>query len=430
MNKTHENRTGLRVGPWLGLLLLALMLLGWGQTGDVSPAAPSSSPPVQVARPLDQPALPVSTAEAQRTLEELNATYRHETAGKVADHNEVAAAADPTEFGIAVMGVDGQMISTGETDTVFSLQSMSKAFVFGLALADNGGQAMLEKVGVHATGLPYGSLAATEVRATRLQNPMVSSGAIAVTSTIAGATSQERWGRTQGFLGALAGRKVIPIKKVYAAETTDNAGSLAKAWALYQYGLLYCEPDDAVARYLRACAVGVTVEELATMGATLANSGVNPRTGKRVLSAEHVRGVLSAMVTAGMYDDSGPWLFRVGLPAKSGVSGGVVAVAPGRLAIAVYSPPLDEKGNSVRATKVIGELSKRWHLHILDPGTNSGPPVRVGGSSRAAETTACLATLPTILGSIGYGSATPSTTNALSPKSPTCPSTLGQTIGF
>ncbi len=358
----------IRVG--LLLPLLAMVLLGRGSIQDVSAAAPSPNAPSLVTNPSDQAALPISTAEAQRTLDELHVAYRGETGGKVARHNAVAANVDPRAFGIAVVSVDGQVVSTGDTDTVFPLQSMSKALVFGLALADNGEEAMLQKVGVHATGLPYGSLAATEVRATRLQNPMVSSGAIAVTSLIAGKTPQDRWNRVHAFLSALAGKTVTPIKQVYAAEMEHNTGSLAKAWVLKQYGLLYCGPDDAVARYLRACSVGVTVEDLATMGATFANGGVNPRTGIRVLSPEHARGVLSAMVTAGMYDDSGPWLFRVGLPAKSGVSGGVVAVAPGRLAIAVYSPPLDEKGNSVRATKVIAELSKRWHLHVLGPGAN------------------------------------------------------------
>ena len=380
MNEMLQNRTAAEVTRWPLLLLSAVMLLGGGPAQEAARAAPPAlRAPAAVAPLPGQPGLPVSTAEAERTLKELHVAYRHETGGEVADHNEVAAAADPKAFGIALAGVDGHVVSVGERETIFPLQSMSKAFVFGLALADNGEESMLEKVGVHATGLPYGSLAATEVRATRLQNPMVSSGAIAVTSTIAGKTPLERWNRVQEFLSGLAGRKVAPIEEVYAAEMEHNEGSLAKAWVLKQYGLLYAEPDDAVARYLRACAVGVTVEDLAMMGATLANGGVNPRTGKRVLSAKHARGVLSAMVTAGMYDDSGPWLFRVGLPAKSGVSGGVIAVAPGRLAIAVFSPPLDEEGNSVRATKVIADLSKRWRLHVLDVGPKEGLPATPNG---------------------------------------------------
>jgi len=313
--------------------------------------------------------LPVSDDNAEKLLLTLYEKFRGEEGGKVADHNNVAAAADPNAFGIAIATVDGRVISVGDSRVVFPLQSLSKAFVFGLALQDNSNEAILKRVGVHATGLPFGSLAATEVRATKLQNPMVSAGAIAVTSTITGANPQEKWDRTLRFLKTFVGRDVEPIEAVYIAEMASNTGSLAKAWVLRNYGLLYAEPNAAVEWYLRACSVGVTVEDLAIMGATLANGGVNPKTNKRVVSAETARGQLSAMVTAGMYDDSGPWLFRIGLPAKSGVSGGVVAVVPNRFAIAVYSPPLDPYGNSVRATNVIKELSDRWKLHMLHVAT-------------------------------------------------------------
>lgn len=313
--------------------------------------------------------LGVNEETAEQTLQQLHAKYQSENAGKVADHNDVAAAANPLDFGIAIATVDGRVISVGDAEKVFPLQSLSKAFVFGLALEDNSSEAMLKKVGVHATGLPFGSLAATEVRATKLQNPMVSAGAIAVTSTIAGDSPEEKWQRTLATLQAFAGRQVQPLDAVFQAEMSDNAGSLAKAWVLRSYSLLYSEPEPTVERYLHACSVGVTAADLAVMGATLAAGGINPKTGKRVVSADTARGQLSAMVTAGMYDDSGPWLFRVGLPAKSGVGGGVVAVVPGRFAIAVYSPPLDEHGNSVRATRVLEELSDRWDLHLLEVGT-------------------------------------------------------------
>jgi len=319
---------------------------------------------MQVTASLDDP-LPVSDAEAKRTLKALHAKYRRESGGKVADHTDVAAAADPNAFGIVIATVDGRIIQAGDAKVVFPLQSLSKAFIFGLALEDNGNDVMLEKVGVYATGLPYGSLAATEVRATMLQNPMVSAGAIAVTSTIAGSTTDEKWRRALTILQNFAGRNVKPISSVYTSEMAKNTSSLAKAWVLHSYGLLYAKPMDTVDRYLYACSVGVTTEDLAIMGATLANGGVNPKTGKRVVSAETVRGQLSAMVTAGMYDYSGPWLFNIGLPAKSGVGGGVVAVVPNRFAIAVFSPPLDLRGNSVRATKVIEDLSDLWELHVL-----------------------------------------------------------------
>ena len=310
-------------------------------------------------------ALPASVAEVERTLSILHDKFRGHDDGAVASHNDVAVAADPNAFGIAIATVDGRVISVGDSKLTFPLQSLSKSFLFGLALKDNGIEAMLRKVGVYATGFPYGSLTAMEVRATKLQNPMVSAGAIAATSTIAGSNSEEKWHRTLRFLQAFAGRDVKPIREVYDAEMASNNGSLARAWVLSHYDLLYAEPYAAVDHYLHACSVGVTAEDLAIMGATLANGGVNPKTKERVVSAEIARSQLSAMVTAGMYDHSGPWLLRVGLPAKSGVSGGVFAIVPNGFAIAVYSPRLDTYGNSVRAFEVIKDLSERWKLHLL-----------------------------------------------------------------
>jgi len=305
--------------------------------------------------------------EATQALAVLHHRYRGENGGKVSDHNEVAAAADPDRFGIAIATVDGSIISVGDAKTRFPLQSLSKVFNFALALEQHGSEELLSKVGTYATGLPFDSLLATEVRATRLQNTMVSSGAIAVVSLLAGEDEQQKWQSMQRTYSEFAGGPVPILEDVFAAETGDDSASLAKAWVLEMYGLLYCRPEDAVRRYLRGCSVGVTVEELAVMGATLANWGVNPLSGRRVIDAAHARGVLSAMVTSGMYDDSGPWLYRVGLPAKSGVSGGVVAVVPDRFAIAVYSPLLDERGNSVRADRVIAALSDAWGLHLLEP---------------------------------------------------------------
>jgi len=286
--------------------------------------------------------------------------------GRVADHNTVAASADPAVFAIAVATSDGEVWSVGDDEFVFPLQSISKIFTLGLAIEDYGDAVALERVGVHATGLPFGSLAAMEIRATALQNPMVSAGAIATTSLVEGRNEAERWSRTRRFLSGCAGRELASIEQVFTAESASDDASLAKAYALSAHGLLYAEPRATVERYLQACSVGVSVRDLAVMGMTLGNGGVNPATGMRVLERESARGVLSAMVTAGMYDDSGPWFYRVGMPAKSGVSGGVVAVAPGRLAISVYSAPLDGYGNSVRGSTVVEALAAEWELHSLD----------------------------------------------------------------
>jgi glutaminase len=362
----------MRVGYRLCVALVLLGLIGCSAPG----------PPVKVTRPmrpaLIEPTPQLDSEEVAHSLAALYEDFRADRSGAVAAHNDIAASADPDAFGIAVAFVDGRVISVGDATTRFPLQSLSKVLNLALALQDHGADAVLTKVGTHATGLPYDSLLATELRATRLQNPMVSSGAIATVSMIAGDDESERWRRMQQNYGAFAGRDVQPLEDVFEAETSDNTGSLAKAWVLKMHGLLYCEPDEAVHRYLRGCSVGVTVEDLAVMGATIANWGVNPRSGERAISAEHAGGVLSAMVTSGMYDDSGPWLYHIGLPAKSGVSGGVLAIVPGRFAIAVYSPPLDEFGNSVRATRVVRALSETWGLHIFQPPATAATADRLG----------------------------------------------------
>jgi len=315
------------------------------------------------------PTLTARTPDEDQALKAMRAAlerYAPLEKGRVSDHSAMSASADPSLFAIAIATVDGEVWSVGDDEIIFPLQSLSKPFTLALALEDRGDGPVLDQVGMHATGLPFGSLAATEIRSTRLQNPMVSAGAIATTSLVDGEDPVDRWKRTRRLLSAFAGRDLEPITGVFESEMAINEGSLAKAYALASYGLLYTEPMESVSRYLRTCSVGVTVRDLAAMGATLATGGAHPITDERVVSRRHARGVLCAMVTAGMYDDSGPWLYQIGLPAKSGVSGCVLAVVPGRLAIAVYSPPLDEFGNSVRGTAVVEWLASQWDLHVMD----------------------------------------------------------------
>ncbi len=232
---------------------------------------------------------------------------------------------------------------------------------------------MLEKVGVNATGLPYNSIIASDVRgpspgrSKALQNPMVSAGAIATASLIKGATEQEKWERVLSMYGRYAGRELTLNEQVYQAEMKNPAMVRAETELLSAYNLLYSGVDVTVARYLKGTSVNITAKDLAIMGATLANGGISPLTKERAVEEKYVQNILSVMVTAGLYDDSGKWLFEVGLPAKSGVGGGIVAVVPGRFAIAVYSPPLDLRGNSVRGVRAVEELSRRWNLHILTP---------------------------------------------------------------
>jgi glutaminase len=269
----------------------------------------------------------------------------------------------------------------GDSDRPFPIQSTAKAFTYGLALEDHGAGVLLDRVGVNATGLPYNSLFASEIRPRRLQNPMVSAGAIATMALIRGSSEEDKWHRVQQAFSRFAGEDLPFDSSVFQYESAHNAQSLALAYGLLMRELLWfpCRestPDcftapteeevaALIARYLRSTSQEVTARRLAVMGATLANGGINPQTNVRAVSPENVPYILSAMTTAGMYDASGEWLSRVGLPAKSGVSGNVLAVVPGRMGIAVFSPPLDDSGNSVRGARVIEDLARRWALHLF-----------------------------------------------------------------
>ncbi len=317
------------------------------------------------------PVLSASSEKLQQTLSETHKKYQGLKDGKV--HISGSEQVDPDLFGIAIATVDGQVFKVGDADTLFPIQSLSKLFVYGLALEDHGREEMLKKVGVNATGLPYNSIIAADVRAPTaenpkaLQNPMVSAGAIATASLIKGATEEEKWERVRGMYARYAGRELLLNEQVYQAEMKKSAMTWALAQLLSAYKLLYSGVNETIARYLKGTSVNITTKDLAVMGATLANGGINPLTKERAVKRKYVQNILSAMAIAGLYDDSGKWMFTVGLPAKSGVGGGIVAVVPGRFAIAVYSPPLDSRGNSVRGVKVVEELSRRWYLHIFAP---------------------------------------------------------------
>ncbi|MHC4938478.1 MAG: glutaminase A [Planctomycetota bacterium] len=302
---------------------------------------------------------------ARKALEDLHAKYRGDTEGKNADYIPQLAKVDAKLFGIAIVTVDGKVYEVGDTKTRFTIQSVAKPFVYSLALDDHGVEDVTKRVGVEPTGLPFNSIIASEVRASPLQNPLVNAGAIAVASLIKGKDPAEKYRRAHERIEAFAGSKLEIDNAVYESEMATNKKNLSIANLLLNGGLLYGDVEDSVERYTRAGCIAIHCRDLAIMGATLANRGVNPVTKKVVLTPGHVTNVLSVMTMAGMYDYSGEWFFRVGLPAKSGVGGGIVAVVPGNFAIATFAPPLDKNGNSVKGIKVITELSKRWNLHLL-----------------------------------------------------------------
>lgn len=301
----------------------------------------------------------------ETTLQNLYDKYKNNKEGKVASYIPELAKVDPNYFGIAIVTVDGKIFASGDADIPFAIESDSKPFVYALALEDNGEKIMTEKIGLNATGRPFNSVTAIEEMPQHLQNPLVNAGAIQVTSAIKGKDSAEKWQRVLSFMQMLSDGKVFLGDKVYQSEMATNQRNRAIAELLNSYHLMYGDAADAVDRYTKACSVMVTVKQLALMGATLANNGINPLTHRKVISPIYIQDVLSQMAINGLYENSGMWWQKVGLPSKSGVGGSIVAIVPHQFAIAVFSPPLDNLGNSVRAQMVIDELSKQWHLHLL-----------------------------------------------------------------
>ncbi len=291
--------------------------------------------------------------------------YRLVAEGQVADYIPALARASADWFGICATGVSGQAFAAGDAGQAFSIQSISKPFVFALVCQAQGGGRAREAIGVNATGLPFNSVMAIELNAARTMNPMVNAGAIATTSLAPGANAEERWRFIREGLSRFAGRELAMDEEVYASEAATNQRNQGIARLLQGYGRMYSDPDEATDVYTRQCALSVTARDLAVMGATLADGGVNPVTKERVLDAERCARVLAVMATAGLYEQSGDWLYEVGLPAKSGVAGGLVAIAPGKGGLGLFSPPLDEAGNSVRGQLAARFLSERLGLNLF-----------------------------------------------------------------
>ena len=298
-------------------------------------------------------------------VREAHRRYADDRTGAVAGYIPVLAEADPELFGLAVIEVDGGLHDAGDALHPFSIQSISKMFVYALAIQEHGHERVREIVGVNNTGLAFNSLMALELNAGHPMNPMVNAGAIATTALMPGQTSVEQWERVREGLSAFAGRPLSLDGVVYASEAETNERNRAMGWLLRSYGRLTGDPDDVVDVYTRQCALSVTAHDLAAMGATLADGGVNPITGERVVSADVCRDTLAVVASTGLYETSGEWLFEIGLPAKSGVAGGIVAVAPGKGAVAGFSPRLDRAGNSVRSQLAIGHLSRALGLNLF-----------------------------------------------------------------
>lgn len=284
--------------------------------------------------------------------------FKTEKTGAVADYIPALAKYSPDNYAIVIATVDGKIYSAGDKDALFPLESLSKIFTLALVLNQQGPQTVLTKLGANATGLPFNSGLAIELRPDRPQNPLVNAGAISAVSLINAENADDRWQQIMQNMEAYADNSLVINEEVYRSESETNQHNQALARLMLSYGMLYGDPDVAVDLYTRQCSVDATTVDLAKMGAVFANHGKSPYSGKQLLSAENTGKVLAEMAIAGLYDGSGAWLYQVGIPAKSGVGGGILAVVPGKYAVAVYSPPLDKAGNSVRAQAAIGFIAQ------------------------------------------------------------------------
>jgi len=277
-----------------------------------------------------------------------------------------ALARVPTDlFGVCVAGTSGNVYSGGDADYEFSIMSVSKPFVFALVCQSLGAELARERIGVNGTGLPFDSLTAVEQSADGRTNPLVNPGAIATTSLVPGATVEVRWQFVREGLSRFAGRTLSLSDEVYESASQTNSRNQSIARLLQGYDRIYSDPAEAIDLYTRQCSLNVSARDLAVMGATLADGGVNPMSGDRVIDAETCRYTLAVMTTAGLYETSGDWLYDIGLPGKSGIGGGIVTVAPGKGGLGTFAPPLDAAGNSVKGQLAAEFLSRQLGLDLF-----------------------------------------------------------------
>ena len=330
----------------------------------------------------------------QRYLDQIRDEHATVTDGALASYIPELAGVDPSGFGLSLSSSDGYVYESGDAAVEFTIQSISKPFTYALALDQIGQEAVDARIGVEPSGEAFNEISVDETTKTP-KNPMINAGAIAAVSLVPGATPDERFARIREFYSACAGRPLDIDPDVYASEKATGSRNRAIAYMLQSFGVLDGDPDEVLDVYFRQCSFNVTSTDLARMAATLARGGVNPMTGRRVTDTVCRAAHAGVMVTCGMYDAAGDWVSAVGMPAKSGVGGGIVAVLPGQLGIGVYSPLLDTKGNSVRGVRVCRSLSQRLGLHFLTVTRESRSAIRAimtpceGAGLRDCTVTCC-----------------------------------------
>lgn len=315
---------------------------------------------------VEVPPMGAGASMLQTYLNDLYSRYLPLREGTVANYIPELAKMDPDWFAICIATADGRIFSVGEVEQMFTIQSISKVFVHGLALEEHGREYVLSRVGVEPTGDAFNAIVLDEV-SKRPYNPMVNAGAIATTSLIQGDAPTERLNRLLQMFRTYMGRPDVYIDvPTFMSERTTGNRNRAMGYLMEHFGMIDHRVEESLDLYFQQCSIMVNCRDLALMAATLANHGVNPITGDRAVAPAYIRDILSVMYTCGMYNFAGEWAYKVGLPAKSGVSGGIIAVVPNQIGIAVFSPPLDRRGNSVRGVQVFEDLSQHFGLHLLD----------------------------------------------------------------
>ncbi|WP_218733559.1 glutaminase A [Citrobacter braakii] len=306
-----------------------------------------------------------TTPDYAKLIDQAHQKYKSNHDGKVADYIPALATYSPNNFAITIATVDGKIYQVGDVNKPFPMESLSKVFTMALAMEQHGPQVVLDKLGANATGMPFNSGLAVELTKGAPENPLVNAGAMSTVSLIEAKDKTDRWNKILDNLNVWADATLTVNEPVFKSEMETNQHNQALAKLMESYNSFYGNTDEAVEIYTRQCSVDITVEQLAKMGAVLANKGKSPFNGKQLLNEKYVPQVLAEMAIAGLYDGSGKWLYTVGIPAKSDVGGGMVAVVPGEYAIAVYSPPLDEAGNSVRAQKTIEYVAEATKANVF-----------------------------------------------------------------
>ncbi len=307
----------------------------------------------------------VSTDRIKNAVVDAHEKQKKKGGGENASYIPMLAKVSSKLFGVCVATVDGQIFSAGDAEYEFALESISKVFTLALVIEQSGPHEVLHKVGASPTGHAFNSVSALEQHNDKPMSPLVNAGAIATASLVDAIDAEDRWRQILQMQSAFAGRQISISEEINASEQTTNFHNRAIAWLLRDGGYIYCDPMEACDIYTRQCSTLVTTVDLAVMGATLASGGRNPLTGERVMAHANVPHVLAAMTMEGIYTRSGDWAYTVGLPAKSGVGGGLVAVMPGQMAIAAFSPPLDEVGNSVRAQAAVAQVAHTLGLGLF-----------------------------------------------------------------